>query len=167
MPLGMCTKVPRAPETSRSTAFTLTVPRMDLPMARAGVFVSGLGRIPPRFGTPAIAVVAQAAWAVALALTGTFAQLLTYVVFTGWIFYGLGALSVFVYRARSPDAPRPYRTPGYPLTPALFALSAAVLVGNTLMTQPARAGVGIVSVLTGVPVYLFWRRSPPTAASRG
>jgi len=72
-------------------------------MARDGLFFSRLARVHPRFGTPAFAIGASALWALVLATTGTFEQLLTYVVFTGWIFYALGAMSIFVYRRR----PRP------------------------------------------------------------
>jgi basic amino acid/polyamine antiporter, APA family len=91
---------------------------------------------------------------------------LTYVVFTGWIFYGLGALSVFVYRRRQPDLHRPFRVPGYPLTPVLFVASAALLVLNTLVAQPGRAAAGVVAVLAGTPAFYIWRaRSRRLSAS--
>jgi APA family basic amino acid/polyamine antiporter len=64
---------------------------------------------------------------------------------------------VFALRRTQPDAPRPFRVPGYPWTPLLFILAAAALVGNTIVTQPARAAVGIGVVLLGVPVYFAWR----------
>ena len=95
------------------------------------------------------------------AATGTFEQLLTYVVFAGWIFYALGALAIFVYRRRQPDAVRPYRVPGYPLTPLLFVLAAGLLVLNTMVTQPGRAAVGLSVVVLGTPAFYAWR-----AASR-
>jgi APA family basic amino acid/polyamine antiporter len=124
---------------SAANGIMLTAPRMYFAMARDGVFFKRLAIVHPRLGTPAFAIIAIAIWAAVLASTGTFEQLLTYVVFTGWIFYGLGALSVFVYRRREPDAPRPYRVPGYPLTPVLFVASAAALMLNTLVTQPTKA----------------------------
>ena len=93
----------------------LTAPRMYFAMARDGVFFKRLAIVHPTLGTPAFAIIAIAIWSAVLASTGTFEQLLTYVVFTGWIFYGLGALSVFVYRRREPEAPRPFRVPGYPI----------------------------------------------------
>jgi len=80
------------------------------------------------------------------------------VVFAGWIFYALGALAVFVFRRREPNAARPYRVPGYPVTPLLFVLAAAALVVNTLITQPGRAAVGLGFVAFGAPVYLIWRK---------
>lgn len=142
---------------SAANGITLTAPRMYYAMGRDGVFFARLGDAHPRFGTPALAIVASSAWAVALAVTGTFEQLLTYVVFVGWIFYALGALAIFAYRRREPDRPRPFRTPGYPVTPLLFVLSAAAIVVNTIVTQPARAAVGIGIALVGVPVFFVWR----------
>jgi len=123
------------------------------------VFFKRLAIVHPTLGTPAFAIIAIAIWAAVLASTGTFEQLLTYVVFTGWIFYGLGALSVFVYRRREPNTPRPFRVPGYPLTPVLFVASAAALVLNTLVTQPMRAAAGVVAVLIGTPAFFAWRAS--------
>ena len=149
---------------SAANGLMLTAPRLYFSMAGDGVFFKRLAIVSPRFGTPAVAVTTLAAWSVLLAVTGTFEQLLTYVVFTGWIFYALGALSVFVYRKREPHAIRPFRVPGYPLTPALFVIAAAALVINTIVTQPARAAAGIAMVLIGVPAYVAWRwrRQPPT-----
>jgi APA family basic amino acid/polyamine antiporter len=143
---------------SAANGLTLTSPRLYYAMARDGVFFARLAEVHPRFRTPAFAIVAGAAWATLLAATGTFEQLLTYVVFSGWIFYGLGALSIFAYRRREPDAARPFRVPGYPLTPALFVAASAAIVLNTLATQPGRAAVGLGVVLAGMPAYYLWRR---------
>jgi APA family basic amino acid/polyamine antiporter len=136
----------------------LTVPRAFFAMARDGIFFRRLGEVHPRFGTPALAIGACALWSMLLAATGTFEQLLTYVVFVGWIFYGLGALSVFTYRRRQPGARRPFRVPGYPVTPILFVAAAAALVANTIVAQPGRAAVGLGVVLLGSPAYLLWSR---------
>lgn len=152
---------------SAANGITLTAPRMYYAMGRDGVFFARLGEVHPRFGTPAFAIIASSAWAIALAATGTFEQLLTYVVFVGWIFYALGALAIFVYRRREPDLPRPFRTPGYPVTPLLFVLAAAAIVVNTIISQPARAAVGIGIALIGVPVFYVWRaRAARSAAVR-
>ena len=142
---------------SAANGIMLTSPRVYYAMARDRLFFQRLAEVHPRFQTPAFAVIAGAAWSAVLALTGTFEQLLTYVVFIGWIFYALAAASVFVYRRRAPDAVRPYRVPGYPLTPLLFIIAAAALVLNTIVTQPLRAGVGLGIVLVGAPAYLIWR----------
>ena len=143
---------------SAANGITLTAPRLFFSMARDGVFFRKLAEVHPRFRTPAFAIIAGSAWAALLAVSGTFEQLLTYVVFSGWIFYGLGAMSIFVYRRRAPDMPRPFRVPGYPITPILFVLAAAAVVVNTMVSQPGRAVVGLAVVLTGVPAYLIWRR---------
>jgi basic amino acid/polyamine antiporter, APA family len=142
---------------SAANGIMLTSPRVYYAMASDGLFFRRMAEVHPRFKTPAFAVVAGAVWSAALAATGTFEQLLTYVVFVGWIFYALAAASVFVYRRRMPDAVRPYRVPGYPLTPLLFIAAAAALVVNTMVTQPARAAVGLGIALLGAPAYLAWR----------
>ena len=143
---------------SAANSILLTAPRVYYAMARDRIFFRRLGEVHPRFGTPAAAVIVQALWAMALALSGTFEQLLTYVVFSGWMFYALGAASIFVFRRTRPDQPRPFRVPGYPFTPALFVLAAAVIVINTLITQPDYAVVGLLFVIAGAPVYWIWRR---------
>jgi APA family basic amino acid/polyamine antiporter len=136
----------------------LTAPRVFYAMARDGVFFRRLAEVHPRFGTPAFAILTSAAWAMLLAATGTYEQLLTYVIFSGWIFYGLGALAVFWYRRYRPDMPRPFQVPGYPVTPALFVLSALALVVNTMFGQPMRAAIGLGIVLLGAPAFFAWRR---------
>lgn len=152
---------------SAANGITLTAPRLFFSMARDGVFVRKLAEVHPRFRTPAFAIVAGSMWAALLAASGTFEQLLTYVVFSGWIFYGLGAMSIFVYRRRAPEMVRPFRVPGYPLTPFLFVLAAAAVVLNTIVTQPGRASLGLAVVLTGIPAYLLWRRRARRSAAAG
>ena len=101
-----------------------------------------------------------------LVATGTFEQLLTYVVFTGWAFYALGAASIFVYRRKFPNRERPYRVPGYPLTPLLFIIPSLAIVINTIFAAPKQAAVGIVIVLAGAPAYFVWRRNARTKAAQ-
>jgi APA family basic amino acid/polyamine antiporter len=149
---------------SALNGLTLTAPRLYYAMARDGVFFKRLAIVHPRLGTPAFAIAGVSLWAALLAATGTFEQLLTYVVFVGWIFYALGALSIFAFRRRQPDATRPFRVPGYPVTPVLFVLAAGLLVLNTVVTQPDRAAVGVGVVVLGAPVYLAWRRGSKSAA---
>jgi len=150
---------------SAANGLTLTSPRVYFAMARDGVFFQRLADIHPRFQTPAFAILASSAWALLLAVTGTFEQLLTYVVFAGWIFYALGATSIFTYRRRRPHVHRPFRVPGYPSTPAHFVLSALAIVLNTLLTQPGRALIGLGVVLMGVPAFYLWRRGSCTTGS--
>ena len=95
---------------------------------------------------------------VVYALSGTFDQLLTAVVFTAWAFYGLGATAIFVFHRRSPGAQRPFNVPGYPFTPVLFVAAAAGVVVNTLFTQPTVSLAGLGILLLGVPAFYAWRR---------
>ncbi len=150
---------------SATNGLTISAPRVYYAMARDGLFFRTLGEVHPRYGTPAVSIVAGTLWAIVLAVSGTFEQLLTYVVFVGWIFYALGAACVFVLRRTQPDADRPFRVPGYPWTPMLFIVAAAALVGNTIATQPVRAAVGIGVVLLGLPVYFIWRKPKSQPAS--
>ncbi len=142
---------------SAANGLTLTSPRVYYAMARDGVFFGKLAEVHPKYNTPAIAVICGSAWSIVLAATGTFEQLLTYVVFSAWIFYALGAMALFVYRRKLPNLSRPYRVPGYPWTPLIFVIAAAALVINTIYAQPLRAAVGIAMVLVGIPAYLIWR----------
>ncbi len=141
----------------------LTASRVFFTMANDGVFFKKLGEVHPRFGTPANSVLAVSVWAAVLALSGQFNTLLTYVVFVGWIFYGLGGLCVIVFRRKDPDAPRPFKVPGYPLTPLLFVAAAVVIVVNTVVSNPARGAIGIGGTLVGIPIYYAWKRSRPSA----
>lgn len=152
---------------SATNGIMLTAPRVYYAMARDGIFFHQLGRVHPRFRTPAFAVLAGSAWAIFLAATGTFEQLLTYVVFTGWLFYALGAASIFIYRRQGCIRELPYRVPGYPWTPLLFIAAAAALVINTIATQFGRAAIGLGMVLLGTPAYFVWRsRSKSVSDSR-
>jgi basic amino acid/polyamine antiporter, APA family len=143
----------------------LTSSRVYYAMAKDGLFFQKLAEIHPRFRTPAFAVVSGSAWAAILAATGTFEQLFTYTVFTGWLFYGIAAASIFVYRRRRPDHPRPYSVPFYPWTPLLFIVAAAALVANTILAQPRPAAIGLVIVFLGAPAYLVWRARKPSQSA--
>ena len=146
---------------SAANSNVLTCPRVYFAMANDGLFFRKLAEVHPRFGTPAIAIVAGSLWAAILSLAGNFTELLTYVVFCGWIFYGLAAATIFVYRKRLPDAQLPYRVPGYPLTPLLFIIAAIVLVANTLVNNlrehPKQTMYALGSIVLGFPVYFIWR----------
>ncbi|MDB4891435.1 MAG: amino acid permease [Gemmatimonadetes bacterium] len=150
---------------SAANGLLLTVPRLYFAMARDGVFFKRLAVVHPRFGTPAVAIMAIALWSAVLALSGTFEQLLTYVVFTAWIFYAMGGIAVLVLRSKEPDAARPFRVPGYPVTPLLFVASALLLVGNTVVAQPQRAATGLAVVLLGTPAFLVWRAKARRASA--
>jgi APA family basic amino acid/polyamine antiporter len=142
---------------SAANGITLTAPRLYYAMARDGVFFQRLADVSPRFHTPAVAIVTSSVWAMLLAASGTFEQLLTYVVFMSWVFYALAAMAIFTYRRRESNVLRPFKTPGYPVTPALFIVSALAIVLNTLVTQPQRGVIGLGGVALGIPIYYFWR----------
>jgi APA family basic amino acid/polyamine antiporter len=143
---------------SAANAFVLCGTRVYFAMAQDGVFFKRMAVIHPRWKTPAFAVTANCVWAGILAATGTFEQLLTCVVFTGWAFYALGAASIFFYRRQEPNAERPFMVPGYPWTPIVFILTSSAIVLNTVLVRPGQAAVGTGLTLLGAPIYWFWRR---------
>lgn len=142
---------------SAAHATVITAPRVYFSMAQDGLFFKKLAEVHPKYGTPAIAIITSCLWAIVLALSGTFEQLLTYVVFVGWIFYALGAAAVIALRIKRPTAERPFRVPLYPITPALFVTAAAAIVINTIIEQPGQSAIGIGMVLLGVPAFMAWR----------
>lgn len=141
--------------------------RVYYAMAADGLFFRGVARLHPRFRTPSLAIILQAAWSIALALTGTYAALVDTVVFADWIFFGLTVASVLVFRRRLPLASRPagsFRAPLYPLLPILFAIVSVGVVASVVASNPVRSAVGAALLLAGVPAYLYWRSRAPTPA---
>ena len=126
-------------------------------MARDGLFFSPFGELSKQTSVPVAAIILQATWASVLAISGTFDQLTDYVVFAGWIFYAATTAAVFVLRKKMPDAPRPYRTLGYPVVPMLFVLAAIALLINTWMTSRVESTAGLALIALGLPIY-FWQR---------
>jgi APA family basic amino acid/polyamine antiporter len=131
--------------------------RIYLPMAADGLFFPSLANVDARFRTPVRSLWAQTAWSVLLTVSGTYEQLYTYVVFSSVVFHAATAAAVFVFRRRLPDAPRPYRTWGYPVVPALFILACLLLVGNTLFEKPVESLLGLGLLALGVPAFLIFR----------
>jgi amino acid transporter len=136
----------------------LTAARIPYAMARGGLFFRSQGIVHPRFATPVVALLTQGVISSALALTGTYDQLFTYVVFAQFVFYALSAGAVMLLRRRAPDVPRPYRTWGYPVTPLVFIAFALWLVGNTIAESPRESAVGAGLILLGLPGYWYWKR---------
>ncbi len=141
-------------------ATILYSPRIYLAMARDGVFFRGLGAVHPRYRTPARSLWAQSLWAVLLALSGTYEQIYTYVVFAALLFHVGTAGAVMVLRRKRPEVERTYEVFGYPWVPILFILASVLLVGNTLFEKPIESIIGLVFIAAGVPAYLWWRRRP-------
>lgn len=134
--------------------------RIYPPMAADGVFFQRVARLHPRWQTPVWSLWMQSGWAIVLALSGTYQQLYTYVTFASVMFYAAAAGSVFVLRRKRPELPRPYRTWGYPVVPALFLLACVALLANTLLQSVREALVGLGLVLLGLPAYAYWKRKP-------
>jgi APA family basic amino acid/polyamine antiporter len=139
----------------------LSAPRMLQAMASDGLFFRFAARLHPRYHTPAGGIMLQAVWAIILVMSGTYGQLLDYVVFADWIFFGLIVCTVFAYRRRDGASSHAttYRTPGYPLLPALFVVSAVFVVVSVIISNPRNAMLGAALMALGVPAFIFWRRS--------
>ena len=139
--------------------YTLTAPRIYYAMSNDGVFFKKIGEVHPKYHTPAVAIIAQSLWTIVLILLwGTFENLISYVVFVDWIFFAMAAAGVLVLRKRLPNADRPYKTLGYPLTPLFFIAVSTWFVINTLVQKPAQAWAGIGFLAAGVPVYYYWKK---------
>ena len=137
--------------------YTLTAPRIYFAMAKDGIFFPQIAKVHPRYQTPYNAIIIQSTWAVLLILFwGTFENLISYVVFTDWIFFALAAASVFIFRKKLPDAKRDYKTLGYPFTPLIFIGVATWFVINTLIEKPEQAIAGLIMLGLGLPVYYYW-----------
>jgi APA family basic amino acid/polyamine antiporter len=127
-------------------------------MARDKLFFSRAAHVHPRFRTPGFSIFIQALWAGLLALSGTYEQIFTYVVFVAIIFYIGATASIFVLRKKYPDLPRPYKTWGYPILPTMFIISLLLLLINTLVNKPVESLAGLGMVALGIPAYFYWRR---------
>jgi APA family basic amino acid/polyamine antiporter len=135
--------------------------RIYYAMGADRLFFEGLGRLHPRFQTPSLAIILQAAWGVVLVLTGTYADLVDSVVFGDWIFFTLTVGAVFLFRSRYPLQARPpgsFRTPGYPWFPAFFVVTGIGAVASAVASNPKRSAIGTALLATGIPVFLFYSR---------
>ena len=156
---------------SAANSVILTAPRVFYAMAKDNLFFKKLAEVHPRFQTPSAAVIALGVWSAALAAAGKFAELIGGVIFVGWIFYGLGAASIFPFRRASQGKTLPYRVPGYPWTPLVFVLAAGAIVANAIYlafrdpSQFLHLAIAIVLFGLGVPAYLLWRRKEVTGNS--
>jgi APA family basic amino acid/polyamine antiporter len=144
----------------------LSAPRVYYAMATDGLFFKTVARVSRRFKAPTAAILLQGVLASLFALTKTYDRLLGFAVFADWIFFALAGAALMVFRARRPEAPRPFPTPLYPLTPILFMLAGAGIVLNLFVEDPGNALAASAIMLAGVPVYFLWRRAAG-AARRG
>jgi len=139
--------------------YTLSAPRIYYAMSRDGLFFKKLAWIHPRYRTPVYAILVQSAWAVVLLLFwGTFEDLITYVVFTDWIFFGLTAVAIFIFRRKLKDHPRPYKTLGYPVVPIIFISITFFFVLNSLIEKPLHAWAGLILMALALPVFFTFKK---------
>jgi len=140
--------------------YTLSSPRIYYAMAKDGLFFKKLAEVHPRFHTPVNAILAQSGWAVVLLLFwGTFEDVITYVVFSDWIFFCLTAISVFVFRVKKRNVERSYKTLGYPVTPLIFILITSLFVVNTLIEKPMHAWAGLILMVIGGVLFAYFKRT--------
>jgi APA family basic amino acid/polyamine antiporter len=143
-----------------ANGMTLAGARVFYAMSQDGLFFKSVGKLHPRYKTPVAGLLIQAAWTVVLCVSGSYSQLLDYIIFAELVFYILTIAGLFVLRFKRPDAPRPYKALGYPVLPALYIVMAAWICIVLLRYKPQYTWPGLALVLLGIPVYLFWSRSP-------
>jgi len=142
-----------------NNGFVLTSARINYAMAKDKLFFYQASQIHPRFKSPSNALIIQCVWASLLTFTGTFNQLITYIIFASWIFYGMSAGAVIILRNKKPDMERPYKTPAYPWIPIIFILFAIFLTINTIIEAPRDAAIGAGIILAGLPMYYYWKNN--------
>jgi basic amino acid/polyamine antiporter, APA family len=148
------------------SAYVLTGPRVAYAMARAGHFPAIAGRLTAGSRAPAVATSLQVAWAVVLLWTGSFESIVIYAGVGLALFSMLAVGSIYVLRRTRPDLPRPFRTPGYPIVPAIFLAGTALLTLAAFLERPMVSLASLLSILAGMPVYYLWVR-PRSRMARG
>lgn len=147
-----------------ANGMTLAGARVYYAMSRDGLFFKRVGALHPRYKTPVAGLIVQCIWTVLLCVSGSYSQLLDYIIFAELVFYILTISGLFVLRFKRPDAPRPYRAWGYPFLPGLYIAMAAWICLVLLRYKPQYTWPGLALVLLGIPVYLFWSRRSAKAA---
>jgi APA family basic amino acid/polyamine antiporter len=138
----------------------LTAPRVYFAMADDGLFFRSVAWVDPRTRVPVVSIALQGVLALLIALTGTYEQILNYVTSVDFIFFGLTAGTIFIFRRRAGDAEAPVaRIPGHPVTTALFAAACLAIVAATVYNYPGNSAIGLAIMLAGIPAYLLWSRS--------
>jgi len=141
-----------------ANGMSLAGARVYYAMSRDGLFFKSVGKLHPRYKTPVAGLMVQAFWATLLCVSGSYSQLLDYIIFAVLVFYILTIAGLFVLRFRRPNVPRPYKALGYPVLPALYIVLACWICIVLLRYKPQYTWPGLVLVLLGIPVYLFWSR---------
>ncbi len=140
----------------------LTAPRVYFAMAEDGLFFRAVARVHPSTRVPVIAIVLQSVWTVVVAISGRYEQILNYVVAMDFLFFGLTATCIFVFRRRGIGMGG-YRVPGHPVTTALFVTACWLVVGNTIYRYPANSLAGMAILAAGVPAYFWWSHRKGTS----
>ena len=148
-----------------ANGLTLAGARVYYAMSRDGLLFKPVGKLHPRYHTPVAGLLMQAAWAAILCLSGSYSQLLEYIMFAVLVFYILTIVGLFVLRKKWPAAPRPYRAFGYPVLPALYIVMATWICIVLLRYKPQYTWPGLVLVLIGIPVYFLWSRRSESPAN--
>ncbi len=136
----------------------LSGPRIYYAMAKDRLFFKSIGKLNKK-SVPGVALVVEGVWASLLCLSGTYSDLLDYVIFAVLIFFILTILGIFVLRKKRPDAERPYKAFGYPVLPGVYILTALAIAIDLLIFKPAYTWPGVIIVLIGVPVYFIWKKA--------
>ncbi|MBI4447110.1 MAG: amino acid permease [Acidobacteria bacterium] len=137
----------------------LTGARVPYALAHDGLLFRPLARVHPRWRSPHVALTVQGVLALLLVFSGTYGEIVTYVIFSEWVFYALVTAAIFRLRRREPDVPRPYRTWGYPWIPLAFIASSLFLLVNILFEQPVQSGFGVLMIFSGLLLYPLFRTS--------
>ena len=141
-----------------ANGLSLAGARVYYAMSQDGLFFKSVGKLNPKYKTPAAGLFVQACWTAFLCISGSYSQLLDYIIFAVLVFYILTIVGLFVLRFKRPDAPRPYRALGYPVLPGVYIAIAAWICVVLLRYKPQYTWPGLALVLLGIPVYLFWSR---------
>ena len=143
----------------------LTAPRVYFAMAEDGLFFRSVAEVNSATRVPVVAIILQGVAAAVIAVSGTFGQILSYVVSVEFIFFGLTGAALFVFRRRDPDQPVAFKAPLHPLTTGLFVVACAITVVATVWNNPKNSLIGYAILLAGVPACLYWQRKNRTAAA--
>jgi APA family basic amino acid/polyamine antiporter len=141
-----------------ANGLTMAGARVYYAMSRDGLFFKSVGKLHPKYKTPVAGLIVQAVWAAVLCISGSYGQLLDYIVFAVLVFYILTIAGLFVLRMKKPNEPRPYKAFGYPILPGIYIVMAAWICVVLLRYKPQYTWPGLILVLLGIPVYLFWSR---------
>jgi basic amino acid/polyamine antiporter, APA family len=141
-----------------ANGMTLAGARVYYAMSRDGLFFKSVGKLHPKYKTPVAGLLVQAVWASVLCISGSYGQLLDYIIFAVLVFYILTIVGLFVLRVKKPHEPRPYKALGYPVLPAIYIAMAVWICVVLLRYKPQYTWPGLIIVLLGIPVYLFWSR---------